>query len=75
MSRVDVAFSDLRAYYGGGAYLALLELLAAIEDQYKDDLVTGADEDRFFRKRAAALQVRNLRTALIDKEGGLSPTI
>jgi hypothetical protein len=74
MSRVNEAFNDIRAYYGGGAYIAFLELLHALEEQYKDDLVT-AEADRFARKQAAALQVRNLRMALIDKEGGLSPTI
>lgn len=74
MSRVNEAFNDVRAYYGGGAYIAFLELLHAMEDQYKDDLVT-AEPEKFAKKQAAALQIRNLRTALIDKEGGLSPTI
>lgn len=71
---VDAALADVRLYMGGNAYMAFVSLLAAMEAQYKDDLVNVAP-DRFPAKQAACKQVMALHSTLLDREGVLQPTI
>ncbi len=63
-SRITDALKAAKEYRGSDLYRHFVDLLQAIEDAYKEDLI-DVTEDRLKYKQGAAKQVRLLRSELL----------
>ena len=64
-ARVSEALATVAAYRGTDLYRHFVSLLEAVEDGYRDDLLTIEKKQLRFKQGAAA-QLRALRVALLD---------